>query len=276
MAGRGGSPTVSAAGRPCRSLRGTRDPFPSHRIRDLRQPCLLVTHRQELLRRPCQQRRGVGKDRRFSLWRKDHPVDLFDNPGAEFFRYPGGGKGLSEPALSTSLPVIIEGSNEPKIDSEVFLMCGEAAEGERLLLGTAEARQVPQHRGCGPCLQPFGHRPVPYRYQSGKTADILLREIGVQRDHIVIDPTPGNLGLGFEYSYSAMERIRFSALKGDTDLSMPVICSAVDSLTVKEVREAYPEVQDEIAIRWELLPVSLPQLPVPRSSASAIRARFPC
>ena len=67
----------------------------------------------------------------------------------------------------------------------------------------------------------------------------------------MIDPYTGALGYGFEYSYSAMERIRFSALKGDTDLAMPVICSAIDSLTIKEVREADPALQDEMAIQWE-------------------------
>jgi acetyl-CoA decarbonylase/synthase complex subunit delta len=84
-----------------------------------------------------------------------------------------------------------------------------------------------------------------------KQLNILLREIGVQRDHIMIDPYTGALGYGFEYSYSAMERIRFSALKGDTDLAMPVICSAIDSLTIKEVREADPALQDEMALQWE-------------------------
>jgi acetyl-CoA decarbonylase/synthase complex subunit delta len=67
----------------------------------------------------------------------------------------------------------------------------------------------------------------------------------------MIDPYTGALGYGFEYSYSAMERIRFSALKGDTDLAMPMICSAIDSLTIKEVREADPALQDEMAIQWE-------------------------
>ena len=66
--------------------------------------------------------------------------------------------------------------------------------------------------------------------------NILLKEIGVQKDHIVIDPYTGALGYGFEYSYSAMERIRFSALKGDADLAMPMICAPSDSLTIKEVR----------------------------------------
>ena len=49
------------------------------------------------------------------------------------------GKTVETVLSATSLPLIIEGSNEPKIDSEVFLKCGETAQGERLLLGTAEA-----------------------------------------------------------------------------------------------------------------------------------------
>jgi acetyl-CoA decarbonylase/synthase complex subunit delta len=32
---------------------------------------------------------------------------------------------------------------------------------------------------------------------------------------------------------------------------MPIICSAVDSLTIKEVREADPSLQDEMALQWE-------------------------
>jgi acetyl-CoA decarbonylase/synthase complex subunit delta len=48
-----------------------------------------------------------------------------------------------------------------------------------------------------------------------------------------------------------MERIRFSALKGDTDLAMPMICSPTDTLTIKEVRETESAVQDEMAATWE-------------------------
>jgi len=48
-----------------------------------------------------------------------------------------------------------------------------------------------------------------------------------------------------------MERIRFSALKGDTDLAMPMICSAADTLTIKEVREADPASIDDVAVAWE-------------------------
>ncbi len=152
---------------------------------------------------------------------------------------------------ATGLPLIIEGSNEPKIDSEVFLKCGEAGQGERLLLGTAEASR---YRSIAAASLAYNHTLIaqsPIDINLAKQLNILLKEIGVPQDHIVIDPYTGTLGYGFEYSYSAMERIRFSALKGDSDLAMPMICSAIDSLSVKEVRDAECATQDTMAVQWE-------------------------
>ncbi len=161
------------------------------------------------------------------------------------------GKTIESVLRSTALPLIIEGSNEPRIDSEVFQMCGETAQGERILLGTAEADR---YRSIAAAALAYNHSLIaqsPIDVNLAKQLNILVREIGVQRDHIVIDPYTGALGYGFEYSYSAMERIRFSALKGDADLSMPMISSAIDSLAIKEVREAEPSLQDDMAVRWE-------------------------
>ena len=152
---------------------------------------------------------------------------------------------------ATGLPLIIEGSNEPSIDSEVFQQCGEAGQGERLLLGTAEANR---YRSIAAAALAYNHSVIaqsPIDINLAKQLNILLREIGVPHDRIVIDPYIGALGYGFEYSYSAMERIRFSALKGDADLTMPMICSPIDTLNIKEVREADIQNQDTIAVMWE-------------------------
>ena len=168
-----------------------------------------------------------------------------------FSDIPAVGKTVETVLSATSLPLIIEGSNEPKIDSEVFQRCGETGQGERLLLGTAEAGH---YRSIAAAALAYNHSVIaqsPIDVNLAKQLNILLKEIGVQRDHIVIDPYTGALGYGFEYSYSAMERIRFAALKGDTDLAMPIICSAADTLTIKEVREADPAMQDAIAVSWE-------------------------
>ncbi len=160
-------------------------------------------------------------------------------------------KTLESVLSATSLPLILEGSNEPKIDSEVFLKCGEAGQGERLLLGTAEAGR---YRSIAAAAMAYNHSIIaqsPIDINLAKQLNILLREIGVQHDRIVIDPYTGSLGYGFEYSYSAMERIRFSALKGDADLAMPMICSPADTLTIKEVREAPAASIDDVAVAWE-------------------------
>jgi acetyl-CoA decarbonylase/synthase complex subunit delta len=168
-----------------------------------------------------------------------------------FSDFPAIGRTVEAVLAATSLPLIIEGSDEPELDREVFQRCGEAGAGERLLLGTAEADR---YRSVAAAALAYGHSVVaqsPIDINLAKQLNILLREIGVPHDRIIIDPYTGALGYGFEYSYSVMERIRDAALKGDRDLAMPMISQAPDSLVVKEVREAPPEWQREIAIRWE-------------------------
>lgn len=158
---------------------------------------------------------------------------------------------IEEVLQGTGLPLIIEGSNEPSLDSEVFSVCGEAASGERVLLGTAEADR---YRSVAAAALAFGHGVIaqsPIDINLAKQLNILLHEIDVPHNRIVIDPFTGTLGYGFEYSYSVIERIRAAALKGDTDLAMPMISAAIDSLNVKEVREAPVEVRDETAVMWE-------------------------
>lgn len=158
---------------------------------------------------------------------------------------------VEEVLSGTGLPVIIEGSDDPAIDSEVFQRCGETGEGERLLLGTAEASR---YRSVAAAAMAYDHAVIaqsPIDINLAKQLNILLREIGVPADHIMIDPYTGALGYGFEYSYSVMERIRYAALKGDQDLAMPMISAAIDSLNIREVRDAPEGMQDALAVRWE-------------------------
>ncbi len=180
-------------------------------------------------------------------------------------------KTVEEVLQATSLPISIEGSNDPAIDSEVYQKIGEAAAGERILLGTAEAGR---YRSVAAAAMAYGHSIIaqsPIDINLAKQLNILLREIGIPRDRIAIDPYTGALGYGFEYSYSVMERIRTAALKGDEDLAMPMISSAVDSLTIKEVREAEGEDADLIAVAWELYAM----LPAYLAGAAIVSVRHP-
>jgi acetyl-CoA decarbonylase/synthase complex subunit delta len=168
----------------------------------------------------------------------------FDDPAAA-------GRAVEEVLAATGLPLVVEGSIDPALDTEVFRRCGEAGEGERLLLGTAEAER---YRSVAAAALAYGHAVVaqtPIDINLAKQLNILLRETGVPHDRIVIDPYTGALGYGFEYSYSVMERVRTAALAGDDDLAMPVISAAQDSLAVREVREAQEGERTETAVRWE-------------------------
>ena len=169
-----------------------------------------------------------------------------------FDDYDAVGEAVRTALGATGLPLIVEGPNEPSIESEAFRRIGEAGEGERLLLGTAEASR---YRSVAAAALAYHHAVIaqsPIDVNLAKQLNILLREIGVPQEQIVIDPYTGALGYGFEYTYSAMERVRYAALKGDADLAMPMITAATDSLAIKEVRDAPPGEAHRAAVAWEV------------------------
>jgi acetyl-CoA decarbonylase/synthase complex subunit delta len=195
---------------------------------------------------------GIWAREAVGRWRPDL-IRLFltSTRKRDFQDYTGLRRTVEEVLQQAALPLIIEGSVDQAIDSEVFAACGEAGEGERLLLGTAEAGR---YRSVAAAAMAYNHAVIaqsPIDINLAKQLNILLRETGVPTDRIVIDPYTGALGYGFEYSFSVMERIRTSALKGDTDLAMPMISGAPDTLSVKEVREADPSIRQRVAVKWE-------------------------
>ncbi|HWQ63273.1 MAG TPA: acetyl-CoA decarbonylase/synthase complex subunit delta [Methanospirillum sp.] len=177
-------------------------------------------------------------------------LNLTSTRRRNFDAYDSVGKTVTAILAATSLPLIIEGSADAEIDSEVFQRCGEVGEKERLVLGTAEAAR---YRSVAAAAIAYGHSVIaqsPIDVNLAKQLNILLREAGVPDDRIIIDPYTGALGYGFEYTYSTMERIRFAALKGDADLAMPMICAPTDTLTIKEIRGAVHN--HETAVSWEV------------------------
>ena len=195
---------------------------------------------------------GIWAREAVDRWRPDL-IRLFltSTRKRDFRDYADLHRTVEEVLQQAALPLIIEGSVDQTIDSEVFAACGEAGEGERLLLGTAEAGR---YRSVAAAAMAYNHAVIaqsPIDINLAKQLNILLRETGVPADRIVIDPYTGALGYGFEYSFSVMERIRTSALKGDTDLTMPMISGAPDTLSVKEVREADPSIRRRVAVKWE-------------------------
>ena len=90
-----------------------------------------------------------------------------------------------------------------------------------------------------------------------KQLNILITDMGLPPDSIVMDPTTGALGYGFEYGYSVMERLRIAALQGDSMTQFPMLVTVGEECwKTKEskVGEDVPETWGDWetrAIAWE-------------------------
>jgi acetyl-CoA decarbonylase/synthase complex subunit delta len=87
--------------------------------------------------------------------------------------------------------------------------------------------------------------------------NILINDMGLPLDRIIMDPTTGALGYGFEYGSSVMERLRLAALQGDSMTQMPMLVTpgeecwkAKESKVGTGVPEAWGDWLER-AITWE-------------------------
>ena len=90
-----------------------------------------------------------------------------------------------------------------------------------------------------------------------KQLNILISDMGLPPERILMDPTCAGVGYGMEYGYSVMERLRLSALQGDSMTQMPMIVTVgYEAWRQKETKvgEGVPEAWGdwkERAINWE-------------------------
>jgi len=61
-----------------------------------------------------------------------------------------------------------------------------------------------------------------------------MKQCGLERDQIVIDPTTAALGYGLDYAYTNMERIRIAGLMGDDELSFPISSGTTNAWGARE------------------------------------------
>lgn len=154
---------------------------------------------------------------------------------------------------AVDLPLIVYGSGHPDKDAKVLEKVGEAAKGERLLLGHAEEGG---YKSIAAAAMANGHSVIGFSnldINLAKQIVILLTDYGVGRGDVIIDPLMAALGMGLEYSYSVNERIRISALSGDVMLQVPMICDCVSAWKAREASDEVPHAGDtlERGIWWE-------------------------
>ncbi len=160
---------------------------------------------------------------------------------------------------ATGLPVAVFGPGQADPDNELLVPISDEFKGERLLLGLCEDKN---YRTIAASAMANGHLVVARTAMDvnlAKQLNILINDLGLPLDRIVMDPTTGALGYGFEYGYSVMERLRLAALQGDSMTQMPMLVTPGEECwKAKEskVGTGVPEewgAWEERAITWETL-----------------------
>lgn len=129
-----------------------------------------------------------------------------------------------EKVLKTvKLPLIVLGCGQPEKDGEILLKVSEVTKGEKCLLGMATKEN---YKTVVAAATYGGHSIIaetPLDINLEKQLNILITDLGFPAEKIVVHPTTGGLGYGFEYCYSIMERTRIAGLQGDKMMAMPII-----------------------------------------------------
>ncbi|UCE45067.1 MAG: acetyl-CoA decarbonylase/synthase complex subunit delta [Methanobacteriota archaeon] len=156
---------------------------------------------------------------------------------------------------STGIPMVVYGCGFEEKDAKVMEKVSNAAKGERLFLGLAEEKA---YKSIAAASMANGHGIVAFSnldINLAKQMNILLLDFGMKPENILMDPLMAPLGMGLEYSYSNIERLRLGALSGDPVLQMPMICDCSCAWTVPEALEENPERGDpELrGVYWEAM-----------------------
>ncbi|MCP4362157.1 MAG: CO dehydrogenase/CO-methylating acetyl-CoA synthase complex subunit beta [Chloroflexi bacterium] len=124
---------------------------------------------------------------------------------------------------ATGLPLIVIGPGQTEKDNELLVPIADACKGERLLLGICEDKN---YRTIVAGAMANDHLVIARTAMDvnlAKQLNILISDMGLSLDRVIMDPTTGALGYGFEYGYSVMERLRLAALQGDGMTQLPMM-----------------------------------------------------
>jgi acetyl-CoA decarbonylase/synthase complex subunit delta len=159
---------------------------------------------------------------------------------------------------NTSLPLIIIGCGHSEKDADILLSAAEASKGEKVLLGMATKDN---YKTITATAISCGHNIIaesPLDINLAKQLNILISDMGLPLERIVMHPTTGGLGYGFEYCYTIMERTRLAGLQGDKIMATPIInMVAQETWKTKEAKATDQEqpswgTLDKRALAWEI------------------------
>jgi len=157
-----------------------------------------------------------------------------------------------------NVPLIILGSNHSEKDAAVLIAAAEAAKDKNCLIGKA---QESNYKTIAAAAMANKHKLIAMSeldINLSKQLNILITQMGFDKERIIIDPMCSALGYGIEYTYSVMERIRLAALaQNDVTMQQPILGDI--GIYVWKVKETQAKEEDvpqwgsleERGIAWE-------------------------
>ena len=148
---------------------------------------------------------------------------------------------------AVDVPIVIGGSGNPQKDPEILEKAAEVAEGERVLIASANLNM--DYKRIGEAAKKYGHVILSWTQMDINAQKELnrklFRQCGITPDGLIMDPTTAALGYGLDYAYSNMERIRMAGLMGDAELAYPLSSGTTNAWGARESwMISSPQIQD--------------------------------
>jgi acetyl-CoA decarbonylase/synthase complex subunit delta len=167
-------------------------------------------------------------------------------------------KSLKDVLSAVEIPLIILGSNHAEKDAAVLIAAAEAAKDRDCIIGKA---QEANYKTIAAAAMANNHKLIAMSeldINLSKQLNILVTQMGFDKDRIITDPMCSALGYGLEYTYSVMERIRLAALtQNDVTMQQPMLGDiGIYVWKVKETQASETDMPqwgslEERAIAWE-------------------------
>jgi acetyl-CoA decarbonylase/synthase complex subunit delta len=166
-------------------------------------------------------------------------------------------------AAAIDIPLVILGCGQAEKDSQVLQAVANATRGKNCAIGKAVEEN---YKTVAAAAMANDHKLIAMSQLDvnlAKQLNILLTQMGFDKERIIMDPMSSALGYGLEYTYSVMERIRLAALlQNDPMMQTPIVCDI--GLNVWKVKETMaPEAElpewgglEDRALAWEAVSAS--------------------
>ncbi|MBI4697563.1 MAG: acetyl-CoA decarbonylase/synthase complex subunit delta [Nitrospirae bacterium] len=172
-------------------------------------------------------------------------------------------KTVKDVLAAINVPLIILGSNNVEKDASVLVAAAEAASGHNCIIGKA---QEGNYKTIVAAALAHNHKLIAMSeldINLAKQLNILITQMGFNKENLITDPMCSALGYGLEYTYSVMERIRLAALMQNDATMQPPIAGDVGMYVwkIKEVSALEAEVPlwgklEERGVAWEAVTAS--------------------